>query len=177
MAGGDQKVKTLPRPHDDGDRKLLADIARVGWAVVGIPEDEEGPGYAYSVGLYHTFGHPEVILIGLPWEVSYRFVNDIGSAVKGGRSYEAGRVYGDLAVDYPSTFLAVNRNHYKEYMGTAGWFYRGWNFPAVQMVWCDRDGHWPWDGSKPAEYWRSQPLLGKHTEPGTATDTISNPDS
>lgn len=160
----------LPEAEDDRDRKMLADIARVGWAVLGIPEDDEGPGYAFSIGLYHTYTHPEVILIGLPWDVSYRFINDIGAAVKEGKRYEAGREYDDLAANYPSAFVAVDRSHYKEYLGTAGWFYRGWDFPAIQMVYCDRERHWPWDGVRPPEYWRWQPLLGKHAEPGTAAD-------
>lgn len=163
-------AKALPEPQDNGDRKLLADVARVGWAVVGIPEDDEGPGYAFSVGLFRTFGHPEVVLIGLPWEVSYRFINDIGVAVKAGKAFEAGRTYDDLAAGYPSAFVTVEPSRYQEYLGTAGWFYRGWDFPALQMVWCDRDRHWPWDGVKPAGYWRRQPLLGRHAEPGTAAD-------
>ena len=151
----------LPKPEDDGDRKLLAAIARVGWAVIGIPEDDDGPGYAFSVGLYRTFAHPEVVLIGLPWEVAYRFINAIGTAVQGGRRYEAGREYDDLAEGYPSAFVAVDRDHYEEYLGTAGWFYRGWDFPVVQMVWCDRDGSYPWNTGAAPGYWRRQPILGK----------------
>ena len=104
----------LPEPENDRDRKLLADIARVGWAVLGILEGEEEPEYAFSVGLYRTLAHPEVILIGLPWDVSYQFINDIGAAVKGGKRYEAGQTYDDLAEGYPSAFVAVDRGHYKE---------------------------------------------------------------
>jgi hypothetical protein len=163
-------AKALPEPEDDRDRKLLADIARVGWAVIGIPEDDEGPGYAFSVGLYRTFGHPEVILIGLPWKLSYRFINDIGAAVKAGKQYEPGREYDDLVEGYPAVFVAVDRGHYKEYLGTAGWFYRGWDFPVVQMVWCDRDRCWPWDAGKAPKYWRRQPLLGIHAKPRAAPD-------
>jgi hypothetical protein len=153
-----------PTPVDDFDRKLLADIDRVGWAVIGIPEDDEGPGYAFSIGLHRTFEHPEVILIGLPWEVSYRLLNLLGAGVKSGNRYEAGREYDDLVEGYPSTFLTVDRRHYKDYLGTAGWFYRGWDFPVLQMVWCDRDRSWPWQRGKPRAYWRRQPLLGKHVK-------------
>lgn len=151
----------LPVPESEFDRKLLADIARVGWAVLGIPEDDEGPGYAFSVGLHHTHAHPEVILVGLPWEVSYRLITDIGAAVKEGRRYEAGREYDDLAEGHPSAFVAVDRGNYQEYLGTAGWFYRGWDFPVVQLVWPDRSGSYPWDAGAAPAYCRRQPVLGK----------------
>ncbi len=158
----------LPEPEDDRDRKLLADIARVGWAVLGIPEDDEGPGFAFSIGLYRTFAHPEVILIGLPWEVSSALINDLGAAVKGGKRYEAGRAYDDLSEGGADFFVAVDRGNYREYLGTAGWFYRGWDFPVVQMVWPDRRGAYPWDAGSPPGYWRRQPLLGKHAAQGTS---------
>ena len=163
-------VTALPEPADDFDRKLLADIARVGWAVLGIPEDDEGPGYAFSIGLYRTFAHPEVILIGLPWEVSHRFTNAIGAAVRTGERYEAGREYDHLAEGYPSAFVAVDRSHYKQYLGTAGWFYRGWDFPVIQMVYPDRDGAYPWDAGSTPGYWRRQPILDERVEPGTTAD-------
>jgi len=153
----------LPEPEDDGDRKLLANIARVGWAVLGIPEDDEGPGYAFTIGLYRAFAYPEVVLFGLPWEVTYGFLNNIGAAVKGGKRYEAGEEYHDLAVGYPAAFVAVDRGHYREYLGTAGWFYRGWDFPAVQLVYPDRHGAYPWDAGTAPGYWRRQPVLGQRS--------------
>ena len=54
-----------------------------------------------------------MILIGLPWEVSHQIINNIGTAVKAGKRYEAGRVYDDLAEGYPTAFVAVDRRHYK----------------------------------------------------------------
>jgi hypothetical protein len=150
-----------PEPEDDSDRKLLADIARVGWAVIGILEDDEGPGYAFTVGLYHSYGHVEVILFGLPWEVSSVMLNNLGTAVRDGKRYEVGREYDDLSEGGPDVFITVEREHYKDYLGTAGWFYRGWDFPVSQLVWPDRHGAYPWDAGLPTGYWRRQPLLGK----------------
>lgn len=36
--------KALPAPQDEGDRKLLADVAQVGWHVVKVPGDDDTPG-------------------------------------------------------------------------------------------------------------------------------------
>ena len=51
--------------EDDNDRKLLADIERLGWHVIHIFEDESGPGFSFSVGFYYTFQQPEVLIMGL----------------------------------------------------------------------------------------------------------------
>jgi len=61
----DPKNKPLPAPQGDSDRKLLADVQGHGWHVIGVETDEEEPGFAYSIGLYHTFRHPEIIVFGL----------------------------------------------------------------------------------------------------------------
>jgi len=50
---------------DEGDKQLLSDVQTYGWHVLIIEEDDEGPGYGFSVGLFHTFGHPEVVVFGL----------------------------------------------------------------------------------------------------------------
>jgi hypothetical protein len=34
----------LPTPTDDHDKKLLADVKKYGWHVIGVEEDEVGPG-------------------------------------------------------------------------------------------------------------------------------------
>ncbi len=149
----------LPFPENDGDRTMLANIVRVGWAVLGIPGDEEGPGYGFSIGLYRTFGHPEIILIGLPWETTHRFINSIGSAIEAGMRYEAGKQYDDVAEGFLSAFALMDVRHYKAYIGTAGWFYQGWNFPVLQLVWPDRDGVFPWEANAKPGHRTQQPIL------------------
>lgn len=47
------------------DRKVLDDVETHGWHVVKVMGDETGPGFGYSVGLWKTFRHPEIIIIGL----------------------------------------------------------------------------------------------------------------
>ena len=41
------KKHPLPTAEDESDRKLLSDIARVGWHLVGIPGDNEGPPFVF----------------------------------------------------------------------------------------------------------------------------------
>ena len=44
---------------------IMGHIGRVGWAVQGIPGDEQCPSWAYSIGLRHTYGMPELAMFGL----------------------------------------------------------------------------------------------------------------
>ena len=46
-------------------RIITGQIGRIGWAVQGVPGDEQWPSWAYSIGLWHTFRVPELALFGL----------------------------------------------------------------------------------------------------------------
>src|SRR5437016_3632119 len=132
-----------PAPEDDRDRKLLGDIERVGWTVIGVLADEEGPGFSYSVGLFHTLGHPELLLMGLRPQTAHQLINSIGGMARDGERFEAGKRYEGIAAGFPLVFVEMERRYYKEYLGYAGWFYRGPDFPVLQCVWPDKQGVFP----------------------------------
>jgi hypothetical protein len=41
--------------------KLLHDVETHGFHVILVPEDDEGPGFGYTVGLHETLSQPEVL--------------------------------------------------------------------------------------------------------------------
>src|SRR5579872_7262716 len=117
--------KKLPDAQDDYYRAILGDIQRIGWSVLQINPDEPddpGPLYSFSVGLFHTHDHPEIILLGLKHSVAGQIINDIGGLVLLGRRIEPGRVYDDLA-SVPLAFVEVDPAHSKQYVGYALWLY------------------------------------------------------
>ncbi len=77
-----------PVPRDDDDRKVLSYIRSHGWHMVGVESDEEGPGSAYSVGLLRTFGHPEILVVGLDTPVLFGMINQIGELIRTGKRFE-----------------------------------------------------------------------------------------
>lgn len=158
-----------PSPQNDGDRSTFANIDRVGWAVLCIPDDDEGPGFAYSLGLFETHGHPEVILVGLKTETMYGLVNHIGRRVKDGDRFEPGMPCEGVVDRFPVWFLPVARENYREYLGYAGWYYRGPDFPALQCVWPDKTGRFPWDAGVHPGMATRQPLLGPVPPTNTTT--------
>jgi hypothetical protein len=147
MGNDDLEPRTqphLPTAKDDQDRKLLGDIARFGWHMVGIKADDEGQGFAYSVGLCHSFQHPEILVIGLDTDVMFRMINSIGGAVRGEKRFEHLLEYGDVLDGFNVAFRRVEPRYYKAYVGYALWFYRRGDFPLLQCVWPDSQQRYPW---------------------------------
>ncbi|OAI48434.1 hypothetical protein AYO44_06885 [Planctomycetaceae bacterium SCGC AG-212-F19] len=151
----------LPVPQDDRDRKLLADVQRHGWHVLGVESDDEGPGFAYSIGLFHTFRHPEIIVFGLAVKVMHPIINAIGELVRKGSQFEHLDEAGDVLGGYNVCFRTVERMHYREYLGYARWFYQGDDFPVLQCVWPDKQHRYPWHPEFNENLASRQPLLSE----------------
>jgi len=108
-------------------------------------EDDVGPGFAVTIGLYHTFQHPEVLMIGLDIDFMSGILNNIGDDIKSGILYEAGKEYPEIVENYKCSFQKISHKFYVDYLGTAMWFYKGKSFPALQCVYPDMSGRYPWD--------------------------------
>ncbi len=142
-----------------GDAQMRADIATYGWHVIKVLEDDEGPAFAFTIGLWQRFQHPELIVFGLPLETMHQMLNGAGAAVGAGRPYAAGQSYDDILEGYSCTFRPVPRRHYDAYLGSAQWYYEGDDFPALQLIWPDREQRYPW--AAPSDAWirTAQPVL------------------
>jgi Domain of unknown function (DUF4262) len=150
-----------PVAADEHDRKLLLDIEHMGWHVLGIRGDERGPQYSFSVGIYYTFGHPEILVMGLSSEVAHKFINLIPVHIAGGRSFRQGERTDELAEGFVCSFIPVSLEHYEEYLGYGIWFYREMKqpFPVLQLVWPDNQGLFPWESKYDERYCNLQRLL------------------
>jgi hypothetical protein len=165
--------RALPTPEDDTDRWLLQTIARDGWAVLGIPADDEGPSFAYSLGLFHTLNHPEIIVMGVRAESAQQLINDVAVAVRQGQRFEPGGRYDSLVEGNPLAFLTVAPKLYRKYVGYARWFYQGAEFPLLQCVWPDKQGVLPWEPGYDGQLFALQRVLGPA---GNLTDGWLFPD-
>jgi hypothetical protein len=151
----------LPAAQDDYDRDILGDIQRVGWSVIQIADgDEPGPVYSFTVGIFHTHDHPELILFGLDAPIAGAILNDVGDAVARGVRIQPGQLYEDFS-SVPVCFVTVDPAHYKQYVGYALWLYGGPGFPMLQCVWPLKSGKFPWDKGYPTAGASIQPLLGR----------------
>jgi hypothetical protein len=122
--------------------ELRASIRMHGWVVQGV----EG---------LHARGLPELLVTGLSQESAARVLNDVAVAAVGGRVFEPGAhiAVGDgplleiVEVDHPDAHL-----NFAVALG-------GPDIRALQLVWADDRGRWPWAaGWGPGQ--RRQPVLG-----------------
>jgi hypothetical protein len=151
----------MPAAEDEHDQKLLSDVKQYGWHVPHIFADENGPGFSFSVGLYLKFGHPEILVMGLEQPVAHKFINLIGGYVSTGRVFRQGERTDDLAQGSPSSFIPIAIEHYQQYLGYGIWFYRSLKqpFPALQLVWPDEQGRFPWENDYDKRFFKLQKLL------------------
>lgn len=156
---------TLDLSKRDGlcaaDAKFLQIIAEYGWHVMTVVPrvGEEGTLWAYSTGLYYSYGHPEIILFGLKADTLLQVINTIGDSVKTGKKFEAGPTYADVFDNYECSFRGVDSSQYKAYVGFSLWFYESADFPILQCFWPDKSHRFPWEPH--CEHWvrEAQPPL------------------
>jgi len=154
---------------DAAEQKLVSDVETHGWHVMNVMEDEEGPGFAYSIGLTRSLGHPEILVVGLPRDTMHSLINLVGEEVRQGGAFKAGATYEQLLEGYHATFRAIPKDQYRNYLGFARWFYDGDDFPALQLIYPDREGRWPWDPQASAGFRAQQPVLADEGDPPWAS--------
>ena len=160
--GGRMRVAT-----DKSEQKVISDVQEHGWHVVLVTPDEAGPGFAFTIGLFHNFGHPEVILFGLPDKVAHSVLNLIGTSVKNGDRFQVGKRSSDLFERHEAVFVKFPVAAYHDYLGYARWFYSGDEFPALQCVWPDAEGKFPWEPGANEDLKIRQPIPDQTGDAGS----------
>lgn len=156
-------------PSDDltaDQRRVLADIDEDGVHIVDLQESDDRPGCSYSVGMWHSFEQPEVIVYGLPPEVARALIDAVADEAAEGAEFAAGARHAGLLQAYSVRFLAVPKAKLRECLPVACWAHENDDFPALQIVWPDKQGRWPWDPDTRDGFREAQPVLGA-PEPGT----------
>jgi len=124
---------------------------RTGWAVQGVERGRHRPPWAYTVGLTRH-GKPELLLTGMDLEPSAEVLNAFARHA----THEATPSPGDhFPSDGDPVFEFVEVAEPTAHLDVAVEFY-GPKIRALQLVYVDDRGHWPWD----VGYRGVQPVLG-----------------
>ena len=157
----------MPDFVDPADQKVLDDVEKHGWHVVKVLPEGDFPGFAYTVGLFKTFTHPEVLIYGISGDRAHRILNDLGDAIRAGHRFNAGQTDDTLLEGYSCTFRTIPPAQFREHLGFASWFYEGNEFPALQLVYPDRQGRWPWQAGVNEGFRLNQPVLADSAIPSS----------
>jgi len=145
---------------DKSEKKVIDGIRQFGWHIINVTEDENGPGFSYSIGLFKTFNHPEILIVGLKLELSQILINNIGYDIKNGRIYESGQFYDGILDNFKCSMVNVSPDYYKTYVGFGIWYYDNSNFPLMQCIYPTIKGFYPWEKDWPEDLRKLQPILG-----------------
>jgi hypothetical protein len=135
---------------------LRRKISATGW-VVQYVECERRP-FAYTIGL-HARGLPELLVTGLAPTRAAWLLNTFAKRAVSGTRHVAGD---EVSLPAGTHLEIVDVEHPDAHMGMAIAI-EGRDIAAVQLVWADSRGRWPWapgfdDGH------RLQPVLGARTQ-------------
>jgi hypothetical protein len=142
---------------------ILKDIAEHKVHIAFVESDGYNPRFGYSIGLFKEFNHPELIIIGLSPESTGAIINNAKDEIEKGTKFIEGVNYSDFLVELPVQFVQVEKINYPDYLGYAGWYNdNSIDFPTLQIVWTDRDGHFPWNSEFNNNLKFKQPLLDRN---------------
>lgn len=145
------------------EEQIVANIEAYGCSIIHVPEQITGntvePGFSYSIGLYKTYQLPELLIIGLDQELRHTLIDNISIDYQEGKGLEIGAYNADIVESFDCLVVPVEPKHYKEYVGWARWFYKGDDFPVVQVIYPDLLGLFPWD--KEFSRFIKQPVLNE----------------
>lgn len=151
----------------DKDELLVTtknNIEKFGLQVVMVSATDYLPSFAYSIGLYKTYKHPEIICFGLPSELGHAIINDIADLIKKGEKIEPSKNYGNIFKNSRAEFLKVDERNIDDYFATAINFYQTTKFPAFQLIWTDRKDKSPWEEDFEEKFLYDQPLLDRNAD-------------
>jgi hypothetical protein len=158
----------LPEPESTVDEKVLADIREYGWHCLRVapraaPDPDvsgrdllpDGASFAYTIGLWLTLDHPELILVG-PWSAWHGILARVVELIKDGRRFSPGDEADDVLDDYPVRFAEVGIQNRRQLLTFADWASGRRGFEALQLILPDGESRWP-DDPDYASF--EQPLL------------------
>jgi hypothetical protein len=136
--------------EDDEERAAVATVRRSGWEVVLVGADgDAAPAFAYTVGLPHRVGHPELLISGLRTEVMQHVLNEIADGLVGGLTVQPGDGLEGLLVGVPLLVEQVSDAALERTVTWSSWFHRR-RSSALQLVWPDAGGRFAWQpGANP----------------------------
>jgi uncharacterized protein DUF4262 len=152
----------MPRTNSSNEyeRKLLANIERVGWQCTSVGGSGKVPRFTYTIGLHHSFNFPELIIFGVTPSTSYRILAVAADAARAGTPLDLEKPSDALIAGYDCIFVPVQKAAHAAYVLSALWYYEGEPFPLYQIVWPSKDGVLPWDDGASESFRVAQPVLG-----------------
>ena len=140
--------------------KLVDDIEKYGFGGDNGTSNWLFAIFAYTVGLWKNYKRSEFITLGMPLDILHTILNTVAiEGIKKGKSIEIGKNYHGVLEKHPVQFLTVDKRNIPDYFGQAINYYQTDNFPALQLIWPDNKGLFPYEAGFREDLIYLQPLL------------------
>jgi len=143
---------------------FVSNIEKHGLAVIMVESTDYLPSFAYSVGLWQKYNHPEIICFGLTTKLLHKIINDVAEIIKTGTKLESHNTYLNIFKESRAEFLNVDKRNIGDYFVYAIEYYKTKEFPALQLVWTDLMDRFPWEKNFEKEFKYKQPLLDRNVD-------------
>jgi hypothetical protein len=143
------------------EREIAEVVQKHGWYALSVYDNN--PPFLYSVGLMQSFKHPELIVLGLEPKSAYNVLCTIVSHLRTGSSYVQPGKYPNVLEG--GELIAIRRVHPTQhplYLGYAMGYCRETQIStleAVQVLWPDGKGKFPFDVGCDNDVFQLQPRL------------------
>jgi hypothetical protein len=131
--------------HDGMEEIVRDNVSEHGCHVMQIEADDEGPAFAYSIGLSHNYEQPELICFGLDLQLMCGMINALRDRMADGETMRSGQRVSGLIKGFDCELRSVKKSEYAAYFGYALRYHEGDDFEALQIVWPDKQDRFPWD--------------------------------
>jgi Domain of unknown function (DUF4262) len=156
--------------HHHDQEGIAAMVAYQGFALLH-GATPSGSGWTHTIGLYdQESSRPELFICGLSIQLRVQWLLDLGFRIKGppspqaladeakalgdpvtrlwyppgGCVFEPGRIYRLAQEELPGCFGRVEQQYYETFLWHACAYHGHANFPALQYVFSDPSGWFPW---------------------------------
>jgi hypothetical protein len=145
------------------DEEIAEAVREFGWFAADV--NDHKPPFLYTIGLMHTWQHPELVIFGLDAANAYALFSGLIREIRVGRAFAEPGVY---TVNLDGTehrvgFRRVHPTQHPLYLGFAMGFMRNigriGELEAVQAFWPDRAGKFPFELGCDIAVYQLQPRL------------------
>jgi hypothetical protein len=145
------------------DQKVIDAVRDVGWFCLSVGGDEHTPCFSYTIGLWESYGTPELIIFGLPPNVVRGMFHNAIEEIRGGKvEFDRAR-WNTLLDGYSCESRPFHLAHHEGHLNFANWYrgYRGEEGPveAYQIFWPGvHDRLLPWEDGSHESVGAAQPF-------------------
>lgn len=112
-------------------------IAEHGWLCVHIMAERGEAPYSFTVGLFRTYSHPELIVFGLSPEVAHAIFSRAVHNIQQGQHLSYGPCPGLIdGVNCEARWVPIEQ--YQRYVALCRQYYAGDRFSLLEIVWAGR---------------------------------------